>query len=143
MCGRMPVNFQRLRILFHQNAQVGIFLERPGEVDEIAVGFRGQSRICQPRADGLRDIERSRAPGDVLHASIRKLHMNAICHKLRPTDPMNLSVYWRDSGGSNLKLAERARKAGWFHPPSVLYEEFLHCYVFHMRREIPRVPERI
>jgi hypothetical protein len=27
--------------------------------------------------------------------------MNAVCHKLRPAGVLNLSVYWRDSRGSN------------------------------------------
>src|SRR5271165_2132932 len=144
VCGGMPVNFQRLWILFHQNAQLGVFLERPGEVDEIAVGFRGQSRICQPRADGLLDIERSRAPRNVLHASIRKLHMNAICHKLRPTDVLNLSVYWRDSGGSNAWSSEQqSKEGGIIPPPSASDKELLRFHVLHVSREIPSVPEWI
>jgi hypothetical protein len=58
----MPVNFQRLGIFLGQEAKIGIFFERTGKVDQIAVGFGGQSRIRQPRADGFRNIERGRAP---------------------------------------------------------------------------------
>ena len=47
MRGGMPVDFQRLGIPLGQDAQVGVFFQRPGEVDEIAVGFRGQRRIGQ------------------------------------------------------------------------------------------------
>src|SRR5271166_4083939 len=97
----MPVNFQRLRIFVGQKAKVSIFLQRPGKVDEIAVSLGRQGRIRQPRADGLRNIERSRALGNILNAPIWELHMNAVCHKLRPAGVLNLSVYWRDSGGSN------------------------------------------
>src|SRR5580704_18416006 len=97
----MPVNLQRLRIFVSQKAKVGIFFQRTGEVNEVAIGFGCQSGICQPRADGLRNVERSRPLGNILHAPIRKLYMNAVCHKSRPEVVVNPSVYWRDSGGSN------------------------------------------
>ena len=86
----MPVNFQCFGIFFGQKAQVGIFFKRTGEVDEVAVGFGHQSRIRQPRADGLGNVERGRALGNILHAPVGKLHMNAVCHKLGPTGVVNL-----------------------------------------------------
>src|SRR5579863_1906559 len=73
---RMPVNFQGLGILVGKDAEGRIFFERAGQIDEIAVGFRSQRRIRQPWADRLRNIERRRTLGNVLYASIRKLHMN-------------------------------------------------------------------
>ena len=88
----MPVNFQRLGIFVGQQAKIGIFLQRPGQVDEIAVGFRRQRRIRQPRTDRLRNIERSRALGNFLHAPIRELHMNAVSHNVGPAGILNLSV---------------------------------------------------
>ena len=61
--------------------RVGVFFQRTGEVDEVAVGFGSQSGIGQPRADALRDIERGGALGKFLVASIGKLDMNVVCHK--------------------------------------------------------------
>ena len=37
--GRMPVNVEGLRIFLGQETQVRVFFERPGEVDEVAIGF--------------------------------------------------------------------------------------------------------
>src|ERR1700728_2420932 len=79
--GRMPIDFQRLWIALFQKTQVRVFLKRTSEINEVAVSFSSQSRIRQPRADGLRNIKGSGGLGNILHASIRKLHMNAICHK--------------------------------------------------------------
>ena len=79
--GGMTVNFQCFGIFVGQKTQVGIFLKRTGKVDEVTVGFGHESRIRQPLADGLRNIERRRALGNILHAPVRKLHMNAVCHK--------------------------------------------------------------
>src|SRR5271155_3026430 len=78
----MPVNFQGLRIFILQKTKIGIFLERTGEINEIAISLRHQSSVRQPGADRLRNIKRRRALGHILHASIRKLHMNAVCHKV-------------------------------------------------------------
>ena len=36
----MPVDFQSLGIAIRQYAEVGVFFQRAGEVDKIAVGFR-------------------------------------------------------------------------------------------------------
>ena len=92
MRGRMPVNLQRLGISIGQQAKVGIFLQRPGQVDEIAVGFGRQRRIRQPWTDRLRNLERSRTLGNFLHAPVRELYMNAVCHSLKPAGILNLSV---------------------------------------------------
>jgi hypothetical protein len=48
---RMPVNFQRLRIAIGQQSEIGVVLERPGEVDEIAVGFGHHCGVGQALAD--------------------------------------------------------------------------------------------
>src|SRR5229473_7405475 len=82
MRGRMPVNFQRLGIVVLQKSQVGVFLQWLREIDEIAVGLGHQRRIRQPRANRLRNIEGGTPLGNILHASIRKLHMNTVCHKV-------------------------------------------------------------
>ncbi len=81
---RMAEDFERLGIFLGQDAEVGVFLERTGEVDEIAVGLGDQRGIGQARADGLRDIERGRAFGNVFGAPVGELHMNAVCHRNKP-----------------------------------------------------------
>jgi hypothetical protein len=39
--GGMTVDFERLGVAIGQNAQVGVFFERTGEVDQVAVRFGG------------------------------------------------------------------------------------------------------
>src|SRR6476660_1017494 len=51
MSGRMPVNFQGLGIAIGQYSEVGIFFQRAGEVNKIAVGFRSERSLGQPRSD--------------------------------------------------------------------------------------------
>ena len=60
---RMAIHFQGLGIFLGENAQGGVFFQRPGQIDEIAVGLGGQGGIGQPLADGFGDIERSAALG--------------------------------------------------------------------------------
>jgi len=48
----------------------------------VAIRFRHQRRIGQTRANRLRNVERRRPLGNILHASVRKLHMNTVCHKV-------------------------------------------------------------
>src|ERR1035441_739439 len=86
-------NLKRLRISVLQKAKIGILFQRAGEIDEIAVGFRRQSRIRQPRANRLRNLQCSRAFGNFLHAPIRELYMNAVSHNVGPAGVLNLSVY--------------------------------------------------
>jgi hypothetical protein len=57
MRGGMTINCKRLGIAIGQNAKIGIFLQRPGKIDEITVGLGGKGRIGQPLADGFGDIE--------------------------------------------------------------------------------------
>ncbi len=80
MRGRMPVDFERLRVAVGQDAEVGIFFERTGEVDQIAIRFSGESGVGQTRADGLGDIERSGAFRDFFGAPVGELEMNAVRH---------------------------------------------------------------
>ena len=47
----MPVNFKRLRIAFVQQAKIGVFLQRAGNVDKIAVGFGHKRGVGQPLAN--------------------------------------------------------------------------------------------
>src|SRR5579864_9141874 len=94
MRGRMPVNLKRLRISLFEQPQVGIFFQRTSQVDEVAVGFRRQRRIRQPRANRLRNIERSRTLGNFLHAPVRELYMNTVSHNVEPAGVLNISVYW-------------------------------------------------
>ena len=47
----MPVNFKRLGIAIGEQAEVGVFFQRPGDIDQIAVGFGHQRRIGQALAD--------------------------------------------------------------------------------------------
>src|SRR6266849_5231933 len=78
----MTVNLQRLRILVSQQAEIGIFFQRLSQIDEIAVGLRHERGVGQSRADRLGNVKRGRPLGNFFHASIRKLHMNAVCHKV-------------------------------------------------------------
>src|SRR5579864_6695540 len=81
--GGMAEDLERFRVFIGQDAQRDIFFERSGEIDEIAIaGFSSRrERAClrrqrcrsQPRADGLGDIKRSRAPGSLLFTAIGKL----------------------------------------------------------------------
>src|SRR5580698_7423086 len=57
MRGRMSIDFERLRVTVGQDAQIGIFLQRPGKVDEIAVGLGNKGRVGQPLAEGLGNIK--------------------------------------------------------------------------------------
>src|SRR5271166_4178982 len=95
---RMPVDFERLGIFLVQKTEIGVFFERTGEVDEIAVSLGHQSRIRQPRADGLCNVESGRAFGNIFHASIRKLHMNAVCHKVETCKNIESSSLWEGLG---------------------------------------------
>ena len=79
--GRMPIHFQRLRIFFGQDAEAGVFFQRLGQVNEIAISLSHQSRIRQPRADGFGNLERGRPFRNFFFAPIRELYMNAVCHK--------------------------------------------------------------
>ena len=79
---RMPINFERLGIAVGQYAQVGVFFQRPSEVDKIAIGFRSERGIGQARSDGLGDVQGSRAFGNFLNAPVGELHVNAVCHRL-------------------------------------------------------------
>ncbi len=47
----MPVNFERLGIAIGQQAKLGVFLQRPGDVDEIAVRFGHERGVGQTLAD--------------------------------------------------------------------------------------------
>src|SRR5258708_37454920 len=90
---RMPVNFQRLGIAILEQAQIGIFFEWLGQVDEIAIGFRDECGVGEPQADGLRDVERGGACGNFLHAAVGELHMNAVCHKVGAACSESLSLW--------------------------------------------------
>ena len=78
--GRMPINFKRLRILLSDDVQVGVFLKRLGQVDQIAVSLGGKSGVGQTRVDGLGNVERSRAFSDFFGAAVGELEMNAVGH---------------------------------------------------------------
>src|SRR5579863_921674 len=63
MRGGMPVNLERLGIAVGQDAKIGVLFQRPGEIDEIAVGLCSQCSIGKPLADGFGNIEGSTALG--------------------------------------------------------------------------------
>src|SRR5712671_1545853 len=98
MRGRMPVNFQRLWILVGKQAEIGIFLQRLGEIDQVAVTFRYQRGIRQPRADGLGNVKRGRALGNFLHTPIRELHMNTVCHRVETCKGTESFSLWQAFG---------------------------------------------
>src|SRR5271163_2718213 len=118
----MPINVQRLGIFVLQETEVRIFFQRLGEIDQIAIRFRRQGCVRQPWTDRLSNIQRSRALGNILNAPIRKLHMNAVCHKLEPAGVLNLPVYWRDSGGSNFTSAICRKSRGWARSPTLRFK---------------------
>src|ERR1700681_3851224 len=78
---RMAIDFQSLGIAILEQAEVSVFFQRLGEVDEVAVGFGDESGIRQPRACRFRNVERSRAFGNFLHAPVGELYMNIVSHK--------------------------------------------------------------
>ena len=55
---RMPIHLKRFRILLGDDAEVGILLQRPGQINQIAIGLRGQSCVRQARTDRFGYIER-------------------------------------------------------------------------------------
>src|ERR1700676_4995291 len=55
---RMPIDFERLRIAFLEDAQVGVLVERTGEIDQIAI--RLATRAASARR-GLKDLTTSSA----------------------------------------------------------------------------------
>ena len=82
--GRVPVDLQRLRIALGEDAQVGVLVERPGQVNEVAIGLGDERRVSETRADGFRHVQWSGAFGNVFRASVRKVDMNVIRHGVQP-----------------------------------------------------------
>ena len=78
----MPVNFQCFGIAISQDTQISIFFEWPRKVDKIAVSSCNQRSIGQTRADRFGHVERGRALQDLFDSPIRKLDLNAVCHRL-------------------------------------------------------------
>ena len=76
------IDHQRFRIFFGQNAQVGIFFERLGQIDEIAVRFGGD----------LIDLT-------------KPLEKDTDLRILTEKDPESLMVYGRDSSAHLLAAA--------------------------------------
>jgi hypothetical protein len=44
----MPVDFESFRIFIREDAKIGIFFQRPGQINQIAIGFRGKGGIGEP-----------------------------------------------------------------------------------------------
>ncbi len=82
--GRVPVDLQRLRIALGKDAEVGILVERPGQVNEVAVGLGDDRCVGETRADGFRHVQWSGAFRNVFRASVRKVDMNVIRHGVQP-----------------------------------------------------------
>src|ERR1700746_1091907 len=108
MCRRVPIDFERLRILLGNEPEGGIARQRLGEVDQISVSLRDERGISQTRADLLGNLERSRALGYFFLASVRKLHMNAVSHKGKPVVVLNSTVYWTRFERGKLAITTRA-----------------------------------
>jgi hypothetical protein len=72
MRGRVPVDFKRLRIPRRENLQLGVALERPREVVEVAIDAGDDRVVRKPRTDLFRDIERTGARRNLLLAAIRQ-----------------------------------------------------------------------
>src|SRR4051794_23850696 len=98
---RMPINFEGLRIAISQKPKIGIFFQRLGNINEIAVGFGNERGVGQTLANRFSDIERGRPFRDFFHTSVRKFDMDAVCHRLEPVLLAEPSVYWRVWSGSN------------------------------------------
>ena len=82
MGGRMPIDFERLGIALGQDAQVGVFFQRPGEIDEIAVSLCSERGVGEPLANRLGDVERSATFRNVLHAPVGEFDVNIFCHRV-------------------------------------------------------------
>ena len=78
----MTEYLQRFRVPFREDAQLSIFFQRAGEIDEVAVAARRQRRLCQSRADAFRHLQGSGAARHLLGAAIRQLDGNGLRHKL-------------------------------------------------------------
>ena len=76
----MPQHAERFGIAIGQQPQfdrlfdVGDFGERPGRVDDLAVGLGGQDRLGQARADGFGDVEAGAVVGNFLERAVRETH---------------------------------------------------------------------
>jgi hypothetical protein len=79
--GGMSIDFERLRILLGDDAQIGVRVERPGEVNQIAVRLGGKSGVGKTRTDGLGNVECSGALRDFRDATVGELNMNAVRHE--------------------------------------------------------------
>ncbi len=86
----MPIDFKRLGIPLRDDAQIGVLVERPGEINQIAIRaflrrrdrsrLGGKGGVGKTRADGLGNVERSGALRDFSNAAVGKLEMNAVRH---------------------------------------------------------------
>ncbi len=70
--GGMPVHFERLRILGRQDLELGVALERPVQIPQIAVDARNDGIVRQPLAEGTGYIQRSSSRRNALDTAVRK-----------------------------------------------------------------------
>jgi len=73
----MPIYLERLGVLLGQDSEIGVFLQRTSQVDEIAIRFCHQCGLRQPRTDRFRDLERARALRYLLRAPVREFDLNS------------------------------------------------------------------
>ena len=69
---RMPVHFERLGILGGQNLELGVVLEGPVQIPQIAVHARHNGVIRQPGADRPRDVQGPGSRRNALDTAVRK-----------------------------------------------------------------------
>src|SRR5205807_253176 len=86
----MTVDFQSLRIALGKNAQVGVVLQRTGEVNQVAIGFGSQGGIGKTRADRLGDVLGSRAPRNLFDRSVWESDLDATDRHKEPCTLLNL-----------------------------------------------------
>jgi hypothetical protein len=77
----VTIDFERLWVFFGQDPYISVVIERPSQIDQIAIGFGDQSGVGKTRTDGPGNFKGRGAFGDVLASAVRKSEMNAIRHK--------------------------------------------------------------
>src|SRR5262249_60135096 len=86
--GRVAEDFERLGVVAGEDGELGVALEWPGEIHELAgaVSDRGDARyqglLGKSRGDFLRGLLRSRAPGDLERLPVRPGDLNAFHARL-------------------------------------------------------------
>ena len=110
VCRGVAINLQRLLVFLRQDAQLGVFFQRPSQINQLFIRglpisgkrprFGHQRGIRQARAYAAGNLQRRRPFGDLLHAAIGQLHFDLV-------RDAGLEIRWKLS--SLAKVSERVK----------------------------------